>query len=211
MMQGISVLLVDDHEVVRTGYQLLLKRSEKIGVIIEAENADEAYDMYNHLSPDVVIMDISLPGVSGLTATKKIIAKYPDAKILIFSMHDEPVYVSRALEAGAIGYVSKNSAAETLVQAVCDVAEGKNFFAEGLVSNKNLHDSDNINLLSVLSPREFDVFYLIAKGYTVHEISNQLYLSVKTVANYCTVIKSKLHVKTSAEIARLAYQYGIFS
>lgn len=209
--QGITVLLVDDHEVVRTGYQLLLSRSDKISEIIEAGSGEIAYDLYNQFRPDVVIMDISLPGVSGITTTNKIMAKYSDAKILIFSMHDEPVYVSRALDAGALGYVSKSSAGELLVQAVCDVAEGTQFLSAEFASDAEGSDAAGQDIFSVLSPREFDVFYLIAKGYTVREISDHLCLSTKTIANYSTIIKSKLHIKTSAEITRLAYEHGVFS
>ena len=206
-----KILLADDHDIVRTGYRLLLSQSDGIKHIIEANSGEQAYEVYQQERPDVVIMDISLPGISGLTCTHKILAHDPQARILIFSIHDEPTYVSRALDAGARGYISKSSATNILVQAVQDVAAGKLFFDKEMLSADPKEGQVCANQLSELSPREFDIFHLVAKGHTVQQIADYLCLSTKTVANYCTAIKSKLNVKTSAELARLAYLHGVIS
>jgi two-component system invasion response regulator UvrY len=123
----IRVLLVDDHPVVRDGYRRLLASTPDIRVEAEAGSGDEAYASYFRIRPDVLVLDLNLPGMSGLECIRKIRAKHPDAGILVFSMHDSPTMVSRALESGAAGYLSKSSAASEMIDAVRDVADGKRF------------------------------------------------------------------------------------
>lgn len=211
MADSITVLLVDDHAVVRTGYGLLLSRSERVGNVLEADSGEKAYSQYLECQPDIVVMDLSLPGISGLAAIRKIIARDPAAKILVFSMHDELVYVTRAMEAGAMGYITKSSAPDMLVEAVYCVVRGERFFEPGIARRIDLENlgRNSPSVLSELSAREFEVFSLIAQGYTTHEAAKELCLSTKTVANYNTLIKAKLNVKTSAELTRLAYRYGV--
>ncbi len=213
MTDPIKVLLVDDHEVVRTGYRLLLSQSKRVNEVIEAETGEQAYQMYFKHQPQAVVMDLSLPGMSGLACIRKIISRDPLARILVFSIHDEPVYVTRALEAGAKGYITKSSASEMLVEAVYCVAQGEQFIEPDIQQRISAEKptAANKSILSELSAREFEVFCLIAKGYTAQEVANTLFLSVKTVANYSTHIKAKLNVKTTSELTRLAYQYGVFA
>lgn len=213
MAKPITVLLVDDHAVVRTGYRLLLSCSEGIGEVLEADSGESAYSQYLASSPDIVVMDLSLPGSSGLAAIRRIVSRDPEAKILVFSMHDEPVYVTRALEAGAKGYITKSAEPDMLVEAVHRVVCGERFIEPQIarrVDPDNLGGND-ASELAELSAREFEVFSLLAKGCTTHEAAQVLCLSIKTVANYNTLIKAKLNVKTGAELTRLAYRYGVLS
>lgn len=206
-----KVLLVDDHAVVRAGYRLLLSQSVQVKEVMEAESGEEAYQLYQQHKPDVVVMDLNLPGMSGLECIRKIIKHHAEAKILVFSIHNEPVYITRALESGAMGYISKSSASEMLSEGVLKVAAGVQFIEPELQQylSKQKPVDDVAAALSALSAREFEVFCLIAKGYTVQDIADTLFLSAKTVANYSTQIKAKLHVKTISELTRLAYQYGV--
>lgn len=212
MTESIKVLLVDDHAVVRTGYRLLLSQSKSVNEVVEAETGEQAYQMYFKHQPQAVVMDLSLPGMSGLACIRKIISRDPLAKILVFSIHDEPVYVTRALEAGAKGYITKSSASEMLIEAVYSIAQGKQFIEPEIQQRISAEQPvAEQSILSELSAREFEVFCLIAKGYTAQEVANTLFLSTKTVANYSTHIKAKLNVKTTSELTRLAYQYGVFA
>ena len=213
MEKAISILLVDDHAVVRAGYRLLLSQSNIINEILEAESGEQAYQMYLEHRPQVVVMDLSMPKMSGLACIRKIIMRDPKAKILVFSIHDELVYVSRALEAGAKGYITKNSAPEMLVKAVTSVSQDEAFIeheiSQRLEAKKSA--SDDTSVLPSLSAREFEVFFLIAKGHTAQEAADELFLSVKTIANYTTQIKAKLNVRTTSDLTRLAYEYGVFA
>lgn len=212
MNEKITVLLVDDHAVVRAGYRLLLSQSQRIAVVSEAERGEEACQYYAEHRPDVVVMDLSMPGIGGLAAIRRICARDPQARILAFSIHDEPVYAERALESGATGYISKSCAPEILVEAVLAVARNEHYIeqeiAQSLAINK-VSGRDAAANLQTLSAREFDVFCLLAQGRTPREIAEELHLSYKTTANYSTLIKGKLGVNTSAELARLALQQGI--
>ncbi len=211
MDRKISVLLADDHAVVRTGYRILLTQSDRIEKIYEVQSGEEACGAYLEQNPDVVVMDLSMPGIGGLDAIRRIRAKNSNARILVFSIHDELVFVSRAMQAGATGYISKRSAPEILVDAVLALAAGEPY-VEPEIDRKLSRHSTKLNssgLLDALSAREFDVFTLLARGLTVREIADELCLSYKTVANYHTSVKAKLGVNTSAEIARLAIQNGL--
>ncbi|BBA33398.1 LuxR family transcriptional regulator [Methylocaldum marinum] len=213
MNPKITVMLVDDHAVVRAGYRLLLSQSDNIEVVCEAERGEEACQYYSEWHPNVIVMDLSLPGIGGLASIRRISSRDPGAKILVFSIYDELVYVLRALEAGAKGYITKSSAPETLVEAVKKVAGGETYvepeIAQRLLVQTIAGKKDASIDLNALSAREFDVFCLLAKGYTTREVADELRLSYKTVGNYTTLIKNKLNVSTTAEMARLAYQYGL--
>ncbi len=203
----INVLLVDDHSVVRAGYRLLLSQSAIIGEIMEAGAGEIACRVYLENHPDIVVMDISMPGIGGLNAIRRICARDPKVRILVFSIHEEPIYVTKALEAGAKGYITKRSAPEILVEAVIKIAQGESYIESTLRPSQ--HSIESIQspavLIETLSAREFDVFLAMASGLTTREIAGQLCLSRKTVANYSTAIKAKLKVNTGAEIAKVAY------
>ncbi|KGM06995.1 Two-component response regulator [Methylophaga thiooxydans] len=209
----ISVLLVDDHEVVRAGFRMLLSTQAFIGDIMDVNRGELVGQEYERLQPDVVVMDLSMPGIGGLETIRRLHRQDADAVVLVYSIHDESIYVERAMQAGAKGYVSKNSAAEVLAEAVKTVAGGKQYIEQKLLPEKDdvrYVDIDHYReVVDLLSPREFDVFCRLARGMTAHAVATDLHLGYKTVANYNTQIKSKLKVSTAAELANIAVVLGI--
>ncbi len=211
-MSVIRVLLVDDHEVVRAGYRTLLDAAPEIEVVAEASRGEEACQRFAEALPDVVVMDLSLPGIGGLEAIRRITARDRDAAILVFSMHDDTAFVEKALEAGARGYITKNSAAEIMVDAVRTVAAGNAFIDRELAQNLALRRAGGgRELFSCLTTREFEIFSLLARGLSPVETAGELALSYKTVANYTTQIKAKLNVKSTTELVHLAIRHGVIS
>jgi DNA-binding NarL/FixJ family response regulator len=212
-VKPIKVLLVDDHAVVRAGFRMLLAAHDFIGEVSEIDRGELVIQEYEQRQPDVVVMDLSMPGIGGLEAIRRLTRQYKDVAVLVYSIHDEAVYVERTLNAGAKGYVCKNSAPEILAEAVQTIAQGKFYVEEGLVPSQNKVSPDEAKLyqqvIDLLSPREFDVFCLLAKGLTAHEVSEQLCLGYKTVANYNTQIKHKLNVSTAADLAHIAMVLGV--
>ena len=206
----IRVLLVDDHAVVRAGYEMLLKNSDDIEVLGHAESGEQAIKSYIEQEPDVVVMDLSLPGIGGLEAIRRIKARDAKAKVLVFSMHEDTIFVEQALQAGAKGYIPKSSAPSELADGIRDVSKGGTHIdskiAESLALNKVRGENTPF---SNLSTREFEIFCLLAKGLNTSEIAKQLSISYKTVANYSTQIKNKLEVNTVAELVRMAIRYNI--
>jgi two-component system invasion response regulator UvrY len=209
-VRTLKILLIDDHAVVRAGYRRLLESSPLNIRVFEAGSGEQGYLRYTEQAFDLVVMDLTLPGISGLETIRRIMQRDGMARVLVFSIHDETVFIERALDMGARGYISKSSAAEVLVEAVERVVEGEVYLgpgiAERLVASRH---ADKCSTLNALSPREFDIFRLLAEGHTVTEIAELLSLSAKTVANYHTQIRAKLNVASGAELARLAIRYGI--
>jgi two-component system, NarL family, invasion response regulator UvrY len=206
----IRILLVDDHAVVRTGYSTLLQNAANLEVIAEADNGQAALREFIDCKPDIVIMDLSLPGIGGLEAIRRIIARDADAKVLVFSMHEDTVFVEQALQAGARGYITKRSAPEILVDAVRKIADGEIFLDADIAQRLAFQKTRGRNTpFETLSTREFEIFCLLAEGLNVNDIAKRLSLSYKTVANYSTQIKNKLDVDTVAELARIAIRHGI--
>jgi DNA-binding NarL/FixJ family response regulator len=210
MGTAVRVLLVDDHAVVREGYRRLLERTPEIEVVAEAATGEEAYRVFCDLSPDVVVMDINLPGMSGIEVARRMLAREPDARILVFSMHEDALFGSRALQAGARGYVTKASAPEVLVEAVKAVSAGRLYISHDMAQELALQTVPGQDLpLNALSPREFEVFRLLAEGKSVGDIARILSLSQKTVANYQSLIKQKLEADTSAQMVWIALKRGL--
>lgn len=206
----LRVLLVDDHAVVREGYRRLLERAGGITVVAEAGDADEAYRLFCESTPDVVVMDITLPGASGIEVTRRILAREPAACVLVFSMHEDALFASRALQAGARGYVTKASAPEVLVEAVSAVAAGRVYLSTDIARQLALQGLPGPRgALSVLSPREFEVFRLLAEGRSVPEVAETLKLSQKTVANHQSSIRQKLDVSSATQMVWLALAHGV--
>ncbi|MBT4145866.1 MAG: response regulator transcription factor [Gammaproteobacteria bacterium] len=213
MLMKIKVILVDDHAVVRAGFKMLLATDERIEVIAEAERGEEAMQLYNTKQPDIMVMDISMPGIGGLEAIRRIYARDSHAKILVFSVHNEQVFINQAIKTGAKGFISKNSAADILVDAIQKIVNGGTYIEAGLTHTVNQDNKarqvDHHKIIDSLSSREFDVFLLLAKGKTAHKISEELCLSYKTIANYSTQIKKKLNVATVAELTHIALLSGM--
>ena len=203
----VRVLLTDDHAVVREGYRRLLERAGDIEVVAEARDGEEAYRLFCELAPDVVVMDVALPGMSGIEATRRIVAREPQARVLAFSMHEDAVFASRALQAGARGYITKSSAPELLVEALRAIAAGEPYLSRDVAQRLALQQGKPFG---DLSPREFEVFRLLAEGKAILEISRILSLSEKTVANYQASIKQKLEADTSAQMVWIALRHGLF-
>ena len=206
-VEPISVLLVDDHAVVREGYRRLLEWASGIQVIGEAANGPDAVRMNQTLHPDVVVMDLAMPGVSGLDAMRRILAHAPQTRVLIFSMHEEPIFADRALQAGAYGYVTKSSAGEVLVEAVRAVARGERFVRHPPISPTS--SNDQANAVSQLSARELEVLQLLAQGFALDEIGVRLGVSAKTVANYQSLIRQKLGADNALQLIQVARRLGI--
>ena len=211
MNTRIKVILVDDHAVVRAGFKMLLSTEAGIDVIAEADRGEAACQLYLEQQPDVMVLDLSMPGIGGLESIRRICSRDSNARVLVFSVHDEMVYVDRAMQAGARGYITKNSAPGILVEAIKLIAAGEIYIEQGLLKNLPLQHSENEYqaMIETLSAREFDVFLLLAKGLTAHKISDELCLGYKTVANYGTQIKSKLKVSSVAEFAHIAMVLGM--
>ena len=205
----IKVLLVDDHAVVRAGYRTLLEGNAAIEVVAEAESGEAAIKQFIERAPDLVVMDLSLPGIGGLEAIRRLIARQDDARILVFSMHEDTVFVEQALQAGARGYIGKSSAPNVLVEAVKQIAAGSVYLDPNIAQRLAFQKTRGASSpFSGLSSREFEIFCLLAEGRTVADIAKRLSLSGKTVANYATQIKGKLEVASIAEMARLAIRNG---
>ena len=206
----IKVILVDDHAVVRAGYRMLLQSSADIEIIAELETGEQACKAYVDQQPDVVIIDLSLPGMGGLEAIRRIIARDAKAKILVFSMHENTVFVEQSLNAGAKGYITKSSAPDVLIKAIKEIAGGGIFLDPDIAQHLAFQKArDQDTPFSNLSTREFEIFCFLAEGLNTSQIAKRLSLSYKTVANYTTQIKSKLEVSTVTEIARMAISHDI--
>jgi two-component system invasion response regulator UvrY len=207
----IRVLLVDDHAVVRTGFRLLLQSQAEMSVIAEAESGEAACQLYLDLTPDVVVMDLAMPGMGGLEALRRIRARHPQARVLTLSAHDDPMHARRALQEGAMGFLSKRSAPEALLEAVIAVAAGRRYLDTALAQKLALAEFDGAAKSPVerLSEREFEVFVRLAGGATVQHIAQDLKLSASTVGTHLYNIKQKLGVANQSELTLIAIRHKI--
>lgn len=205
-----TVLLVDDHAVVREGYRRLLEVSGGMSVVGEAASATEAYQMFCSLMPDVAVMDIALPGVSGIEALRRILVHEPNARVLMFSMYEDAIFARRSLEAGAAGYLTKAAAPRVLVEAVASVACGRRFLSPDVAQMLALQSVDTEQIKhEVLSTREFEVLKLLADGCSLNEIAQQLGVNPKTIANHQSSIRQKLGAETATQLLRTATRLGL--
>jgi len=208
----LEVVLVDDHTVVRMGFKMLLESSPHMKVVAELDSGEAVNQYCNNHKPDVIIMDISMPGMGGLEAIRRVKAKNADLKVLVFTMHDNVAFVEKALAAGANGYVTKNNAANVLLEAVMAVSKGQQWVDPALAWKVTARpQEEHQGELSVLSRREFQIFCKYAEGRTTQEIANDLSLSIKTVSNYQTQIKEKLDAHTTADLVRIALAHGVIN
>ncbi|MFL6600018.1 MAG: response regulator [Steroidobacteraceae bacterium] len=207
----IRVLLVDDHAVVRTGFRLLLQSQPDITVTAEAQSGEAACQMFAELGPDVVVMDLGMPGMGGLEALRRIRARDPAARVLALSAHDDPMHARRALREGALGFLSKRSAPETLIEAIATVAAGRRYIDPSLAQKLALAEIEGAarSPIEQLSEREFEVFIRLAKGATVQKIADDLKLSASTIGTHLYNIKQKLGVVNQSELTLLAIRHGL--
>lgn len=207
----IRVLLVDDHAVVRTGFRLLLQARADISVVGEAESGESACQRYVELSPDVVVMDIAMPGMGGIEALRRIRAHDPQARVLALSAHDDPMHARRALREGALGFLSKRSAPEALLEAVAEVGAGQRYIDPRVAQKLALEDIEGRESSPIkrLSEREFDVFIRLARGASVQRIAEDLRLSASTVGTHLYNVKQKLGVSNQSELTLIAIRHGL--
>jgi DNA-binding NarL/FixJ family response regulator len=206
----ISILLVDDHPVVRQGYRRVLENQSDFRVVAEADNAAGAYAAFKAHAPDVVVMDISMKGASGLEAIRNIRARDDRARILVFSMHSEAALVKTAFNAGASGFVTKSSEPAALIQAIRSVARGERAMSDDIahaLAEDNLNPSQS--MLERLGEREIEILRQLAAGSTADQIAANLNLSLKTVQNYHYMVKAKTGLQTDAQLVRLAVACGL--
>ena len=206
----ISILLVDDHPVVRQGYRRVLENQSDFRVVAEADNASGAYAAFKTHAPDVVVMDISMKGASGLEAIRNIRARDDRARILVFSMHSEAALVKIAFNAGASGFVTKSSEPAALIQAIRSVARGERAMSHDIahaLAEDSLNPSQS--MLERLGEREIEILRQLAAGSTADQIAANLNLSLKTVQNYHYMVKAKTGLQTDAQLVRLAVACGL--
>jgi DNA-binding NarL/FixJ family response regulator len=205
----IRVLLADDHEIVRDGLKRILGACGDVEVAGEAANGDEALALVRAHDYDVALLDMSMPGLSGIDLVKRLKAEKPKLKLLVLSMHGEPQYAARALKAGAAGYLTKDSAAEQLVGAIRKVAAGGVLVSEAAAAGLLAASTGDGPPHSRLSDREFEVFKQLAGGVSPTEIARRLHLSVKTVSTHKTRIQEKLGLSSTAELVRYALEHQL--
>lgn len=210
MTTNLNIMLVDDHAIVREGYRSLLQKQASFEVICEACDGNEAYLQYQQYRPDVVIMDISLPGQSGIKAIERIKQFDPQARILVFSMHENPSFALQATRAGALGYITKSSDPEALIRAISQVADNKHTLsadiAQALAMEKLGQEQSALDQLTV---REFEILRLLVDAQSNQAIADLLNISPKTVSNSHYIIKKKLGVSSDIELTRLAIKMNL--
>lgn len=203
-------MLVDDHAVVRTGFRMLLQACDDIEVTAEADSGEAACQMYESVAPDVVVMDIAMAGMGGIEAIKRLMAKDARARILALSAHEDTSHPRRALQAGALGYLSKRSAPEVLIDAIRAIARGQRYLDAQIAQRMAVQAIDGDGgPMEKLSPREFEVFVQLARGQSVAQISEALTLSSSTVGTHLYNIKQKLGLVNQAEMTLLAVRHGL--
>ena len=207
----IRILIVDDHAVVRSGLRLLLEREDDLEAIGEAGDGKQAVKLAREFTPDVVLLDVVMPGSSGIDAAAEIRIESPDSRILMLSMQDDPTYVRQAFASGAAGYVLKDAADAELVEAVRKVAAGDQYVHPALGARLVSEPEPSSGPVDSLSDREREVLKLLALGHTNQEIARQLFVSVRTVEAHRTHILNKLRASTRAELVRHAIDTGLLN
>ena len=203
-------MLVDDHAVVRMGFRLLLDTTSDLRVVAEYGCGEEALKCYAEIDPDVVVLDLSMAGIGGLETLSRLMAKWPAARVLVLSAHEDTSYPRRALAAGALGYLTKRSAADALIDAIRLVAARKLFLEPALAQQIAIAQiSAPGNPLESLTAREFEVFVMLARGKPVAEIAEVLFLSPRTVGTHLYNIKQKLGAGNGAELTLIAMRNGL--
>ncbi|QQS09402.1 MAG: response regulator transcription factor [Phycisphaerales bacterium] len=214
-MSPITILIVDDHAMVRKGLRLALESQPDLKVVGEAGNVNEAMDAAGKTKPQIITLDLTMPGASGVSAIGKIRTMVPQARIIVVSMHDDPAYVRSAIAIGASGYVNKSAADTELISAIRAVAKGRVFVDVGdaatleSILSSPTPSSAGKSPVDTLSEREREVLQQVAKGYTNQQIADDIGLSVKTVESYRARLMKKLGLKERADLVRLALEMGL--
>jgi two-component system invasion response regulator UvrY len=205
----IRVMLVDDHAVVRVGFRMLLTASGDVEVAAEADSGELAYQAYGEVRPDVVVMDLSMPGMGGIETVRRLLAKDKSARVLVLSAHEDSAHPKRVLKAGALGYLSKRTAPEELIEAVRAVAAGRVYLDAEIARKLAVQDIGGAGTVEALSEREFAVFIHLARGQSVNRIAEILKLSPNTVGTHLYNVKQKLGAGNQAELTLIAVRNGL--
>ncbi len=210
MSKKVTIVLVDDHAVVRAGVRRLLEQEALFEVIGEAESGEKAYHMFGELKPDVMVMDLSMPGMGGLEAIRRILMRHERARILVLTMHEDLSFANQALKLGAKGYLIKNTLGDDLVKSIQTVSRGEVFLSDEIAKKMAMQSiSGEQDPIHELSAREFEIFRLLAEGLEIDAIAATLNISSKTISNYQTMIKQKLNINTPVELIRYAIKAGV--
>lgn len=217
-METTKIILVDDHQIVRDGIKALLKDEESVEILAEAQSGEEILDLLGKVSPDMLIMDISMPGASGIETAKQVSKSYPQVKLLFLSMFLSEDFILGAINAGAKGYLPKNTTKEELIQAIISIMQGKDYFnkevSDIIMQNyvKKAKEKDTAKDFKViLTSREIEILKLFADGLTNQEIAELLFISVRTVESHKTHIMQKLGLKSTVELIKYAIKNNITS
>lgn len=205
-MSKLKILLVDDHSVVRAGVRRLLEGIEG-AEILEAETGHETLGLFRSEGPDLVLLDLNMEGVGGLELLRRLILEDKKARVIVFTMHSEPIYAARALKLGAKGYVTKSASADELVAAVKQVSEGRHYIEADLASKLAVGQFDGEDPLHQLTTREVEILRLLGDGKSLTAIAGTLGVSYKTVANTCSLIKNKLGLQRTADLIRVSLEH----
>jgi DNA-binding NarL/FixJ family response regulator len=211
---SIRILLADDHKITRQGLRSLLEKQQDMEVVAEAENGRTAVRLAAELAPDVVIMDVTMPDLNGVEATKQIVAKSPDIKVIALSMHSDSLFVTEMLKNGAAGYLLKDCAFEELTRAIRTVIDDKTYLSpsiSGVVVEDYIHrlSKTDFSYSDILSDREREVLQLLAEGNSTKQVALKLHISVKTVETHRRQTMNKLNLHTVAELTKYAIRKGI--
>ena len=210
MLNKTRLLLVDDHAVVREGYRRLLESRPDLAIVGEAATAREAFDQYRLLAPDVLVLDLGLPDMGGVELIRRLVQRDAGARILVFTMHREPIFATQSLRAGALGYVTKSSLPDVLLAAVYQVAARRQVISPDIAPDLALALlAQSSEPLAELSPREFEIMRLLLDGISSEDIGTRLSITAKTVQNCHYQIKVKLGVRSDIELTRLALKLGL--
>ncbi|RTZ72875.1 MAG: hypothetical protein DSZ00_07405 [Gammaproteobacteria bacterium] len=208
----IRILLVDDHGLFRSGMRSILETQPDIEVIAEAESGEEAVELVRQSPPDVVLMDVHMPGIGGIEATRRVLRAAPEARVIaLTALEDEP-FPRKLLDAGAEGYLTKGCPAEELLKAIRQVARGERYVSDDVLKKlglSRLAGGEKDSPLALLSPREMQVMMMITQGKTTQEISDELFLSPKTVSTYRTRLFEKLDLHNDVELTHFALRHGL--
>jgi two-component system, NarL family, invasion response regulator UvrY len=207
--RNVKVLIIDDHPIVISGCRALLAQRPELS-LIEALDGEEGCKLYDRHKPDVAVIDIRLPGASGFEIARRILIKDPLARIIIFSMNDDPIFAARAIECGAKGYLAKNDDPNNFVKAIVEVAAGGVFLNPEIARKLAFHNIKGAeNPIARLSPRELEIIRLLCSGKSTAEIAGDINVSYKTAANACSALKGKLGARTMVDLVRIALEHKL--
>ncbi len=207
----ISVLLTDDHELVRTGIRRLLEDSKQVEIVGEADCGEDSLQLAQSLKPDVILMDVNMPGIGGVEACRRILQRNPKQKIIVLTVHNEQTFPKRLLEIGAKGYLTKECGVDEMIKAIKQVNSGGSYIASSIAQQLalSLLPGNDVNPIDRLSHREFQVMLMISQGLTNVEISDKLCLSPKTISTYRLRVLEKLNAHNEVDLIKIAVEQGM--